>query len=306
MIKSQSKRHKQTGKGPISVRWIDINKGDKECPNYRSRLVAREINTSKRNDFFAATPPLESLKVVSSIAASSNKGEVIMVNDISSAFFHAPAKRNVYVQLPDEDRGKGQERMCRRLNYSMYGTRDAAQNRFDAYSQQFVDIGFQQGVASPCTSYHPTRAIRTYVHGDDYVSTGQPHQLKWQKEQLEKRYQMKTQTLGPDKNLLQQEKIPNKVVTWSKDKGIGYEANPRHVEIIDKQLVLENAKPVTTLGAKEEGRTTIDAEEQLDEEQSTKYRAIVERCNHQSPDKPDIAFAVKELARNMASPRKGN
>ena len=42
------------GKSPISVRWIDINKGDMECPNYRSRLVAREINTSKRDDLICS------------------------------------------------------------------------------------------------------------------------------------------------------------------------------------------------------------------------------------------------------------
>ena len=46
----------KTGKAPISVRWIDINKGDAENPNYRSKLVAREINTHKREDLFAATP----------------------------------------------------------------------------------------------------------------------------------------------------------------------------------------------------------------------------------------------------------
>ena len=55
--------------------------------------MAREINTSKRNDIFAATPPLEALKVVLSIAASSNKDEIAMVNDISRACFHAPAKK---------------------------------------------------------------------------------------------------------------------------------------------------------------------------------------------------------------------
>ena len=30
----------QTGKAPIAVRWVDINKGDDLHPNYRSRLVA--------------------------------------------------------------------------------------------------------------------------------------------------------------------------------------------------------------------------------------------------------------------------
>ena len=33
----------RTGRPAISVRWIDTNKGDDDNPNYRSRLVAREI-----------------------------------------------------------------------------------------------------------------------------------------------------------------------------------------------------------------------------------------------------------------------
>ncbi len=47
------------GRAPIGVRWVDINKGDKVNPEYRSRLVAKETNTHKRDDLFAATPPLE-------------------------------------------------------------------------------------------------------------------------------------------------------------------------------------------------------------------------------------------------------
>ena len=31
---------KETGKAPIAVRWVDINKGDTKEPNYRSCLVA--------------------------------------------------------------------------------------------------------------------------------------------------------------------------------------------------------------------------------------------------------------------------
>ena len=32
---------KGTGKAPVQVRWIDINKGDSESPDYRSRFVAK-------------------------------------------------------------------------------------------------------------------------------------------------------------------------------------------------------------------------------------------------------------------------
>ena len=30
-----------TGRKPVAVRWVDINKGDATHPNYRSRLVAK-------------------------------------------------------------------------------------------------------------------------------------------------------------------------------------------------------------------------------------------------------------------------
>ena len=77
---------REIGKNPVTVRWVDINKGDGISPNYRSRLVAREINTYKREDLFAAPTPLEAFKIVLSLTATANKGEILMVNDISQAF----------------------------------------------------------------------------------------------------------------------------------------------------------------------------------------------------------------------------
>ncbi len=50
-------------KAPIGVRWVDVNEGNKIHPEYRSRLVAKEINIDKMMDPFAATPPLESKKL---------------------------------------------------------------------------------------------------------------------------------------------------------------------------------------------------------------------------------------------------
>ena len=55
----------KTGKGPIGIIWVDVNKGDKVHPEYRSRLVVKEIKINKREDLFAATPPLEAQKMFS-------------------------------------------------------------------------------------------------------------------------------------------------------------------------------------------------------------------------------------------------
>ena len=56
--------YKERGVAPIGIRWVDTNKGDRVHPEYRSILVAQEINMNKREDLFAATPPLEAKKIL--------------------------------------------------------------------------------------------------------------------------------------------------------------------------------------------------------------------------------------------------
>ena len=53
-----------TGKPPIGVRWVIHNKVDAKNPDIRARLVAKKIKREKREDLFAATPPLEAKKVL--------------------------------------------------------------------------------------------------------------------------------------------------------------------------------------------------------------------------------------------------
>ena len=96
-------------------------------------------------------------------------------------------------------RNNVETRECGKLNYSMYGTRDVVQNWAKEYAEMLIAIAFTQGKASPCVFHHKARAIRTFAHGGDYVSTAQPQQLKWLKESLEHTYQIKTQWFGPGK-----------------------------------------------------------------------------------------------------------
>lgn len=112
--------------------------------------------------------------------------------------------------------------------------------------------------------------------------------------------------MGPDVDQLQEVKIPNRIVSWCQKTGIQYEADPRHIEIIIDQLGLHDAKPVSTPGTKEEGRTQADHEDRFGEKEISKYRAIVARCNYISPDRPDISYIVKEFARSMVNTRNGD
>ena len=55
-----------SGKSPISVRWVDTNKGDELNPNYRLRLVARQMKAHDHSgqSFFAPASRLEAFRTV--------------------------------------------------------------------------------------------------------------------------------------------------------------------------------------------------------------------------------------------------
>ena len=44
-----------TGRAPIGCRWVDVNKGDEDNPEYRSRNVAHDLKHDRNQDLSAAT-----------------------------------------------------------------------------------------------------------------------------------------------------------------------------------------------------------------------------------------------------------
>ena len=249
----------ETGRRPVGTRWVDTNKGDLTNPKVRCRLVAQEVAIGKIPELFAATPPIEYIRYLVSCCASSQwskKPTRVMVSDVKKAYFYAPATRRVFVALPPEDKGPGEEDMCGLLLKSLYGTRDAAFNWTAAYTSVMVDkLGFEKGESSPCSFFHPDRHLSTVVHGDDFVTEGERYQLDWLDVELRKHFEIKTEILGPDAHKGEQRevRILNRVLRWE-DSGICWEADPRHAELVVKQLHLEDAKIVSTPGSKEDHR----------------------------------------------------
>ena len=239
----------QTGKDPIAVRWIDTNKGDKGNPNYRSRLVAKEFKTDINPELYAATPPSECLRMLISKMAS-KAGLEMMYADVSRAYFYAKAVRPVYVNLPDEDRADGDEQMCGRLMMSMYGTRDAAINWAAEYTDTLVKEGFERGQSNTCLFRNPATDVAVMVHGDDFVAVGDKKGISGIRGALENKYKLKVQTLGEGKECSKEIRVLNKVVRYTAT-GMELEADPRHAEIVIRDLGLSESKMSKVPGVKE-------------------------------------------------------
>ena len=252
---SVAERWRETGKAPIAVRWVDINKGDSIKHNYRSRLVAKEFNTGPCPELYAATPPSECLRIMlSKVASGRGKGMSLMYADVSRAYFYAKAVRLVYVRLPEEDTEPGDEGKCGKLMMSMYGTRDAALNWALEYGDTLREAGYTRGKSNPCLFYNQDIDVAIMVHGDDFVVVGPDRHLDKVSKTLGDKYKIKVENLGLKEGEKSEVRILKKVVRMD-ERRLELEADPRHAELVIKELGLEAAKPTTTPGSKLEGKT---------------------------------------------------
>ena len=100
---------------------------------------------------YASTPPLEALRWILSHAATvesqkeRHEEKVILIADVSRAFFEAPIHRKVAVELPKEALTEEEKAMdlVGMLDMSLYGTRDAALNFQKEVGKLMSSLGFR-------------------------------------------------------------------------------------------------------------------------------------------------------------------
>eukprot|EP00971_Amphidinium_carterae_P344148 6484362-Amphidinium_carterae.1 len=147
----------KTGKPPVAVGWVYVNKGDSSAPNVRCRLVVKETRwrstITDPSQTWSATPPYEALRFICSLCMTPMEGEegyVLQFIDITRAHPHCEMKRDLWIQLPREDPRSQEDGICGKLLRSLYGTRDAGQN-FELLVQEVMvsRLAFKQGVWTP-------------------------------------------------------------------------------------------------------------------------------------------------------------
>ena len=142
--------------------------------------------------------------------------------------------------------------------------------------------------------------------------------MRWLEQKFKEHFELKTEYLGPNsRRHLQQIRVLNRIISWGDD-GILYEADQRHADILMRDLGIdEKAKSVTTPGSRDDaGKATELVEDEKEDlkksgrpltvEEAKEYRGLAARANYLSQDRPDVQYAVKEIARRMATPHSGD
>ena len=307
------RRELSKGKTFISVRWCDTDKGGKDGVTIRSRLVGREFKW--RDPFmegtFAATPPLESLRLFFSWCMTIRRRNgrrieiKIAILDVHRAHFHPHAVRETYIELPAEDFHEG---CVGRLLRTLYGTRDAA-HQFDIFFNACVAAaGWTVGTSSPCIYRHETEIAIGWRHGDDSLFAGESHVVDDITEKLSKEMHMKRRAkLGFGEEDDKHTSILNRLISLEVKGGkrrITYEPDPRHQQLLVRNLGLDDPKAKGTNTPTERTPANSDVRP-LEGSQVTAYRSATMRLNYLAQDMPHLQFAANKGAKHMAKPIKG-
>ena len=238
----------------------------------------------------------EALKSMISIAANHKETFSIMHTDVSRAYFHAKAQRPVLERLPGENRVGADAGKVGLLKKSMSGTPDAASNWECDWQEHIKSWGFRLGLSSKNSFYRKVYQVSGMTHGDDFVLTGPTERLAEFKSKMKGVYPIKAKIInhGSTESI----KALNRRLHWRK-RGVAYQHDPRHADVLVKELWLERGNSVQT-------PVTHDATEgeakPLDQAQHSKYRSQVARCLFLSQDRADITNFVNELCQKMSNP----
>ena len=120
--------YRRLGRHPSRQKGWRLTRDNQGSP--RAREVGRE-----------GTQDAREARVVRFDAATGKRGGwVVTLVDVRRAYFHAPARRRVFVELPPEDFQGGDGHMCGLLQYRLYGVRDAAQDWEEELASTLSDV----------------------------------------------------------------------------------------------------------------------------------------------------------------------
>ena len=183
-----------------------------------------------------------------------------------------------------------------RLKKAMYGTRSAPRMWQKVVKQTMTDMGFSSCITTPCLYYHQARDIFVVAHVDDFLCSGKVADIQWMKTELEKKFGLTSQIIGPG----QSGNYLGRKILWEVD-GISIEGENKYIDTMILEWDLANSSGLSTPGCNEDKREA-GGDEELRPRLTTAFRRSAAMANYMAQDRPDISFASKEVSRGMSCP----
>ena len=290
------------GQKIVGCKWVYKIKtvADGSVQRYKARLVAQGFTQKYGTDFDKTFCPVvrqESLRLL--MALSVQHGLTLHQIDVTTTFLNGKLDKEVYMQQSNGYVCKGKEKYVCKLNKSIYGLKQSPRCwnlTLDTYLKKLKF--FVQTASDPCIYYRKTGGDIMYVgvYVDDIILAGKTvRQLEEIKRDLSQEFDIKD--LGKLGYFLGMKVVQNEE---SQSIWIG---QPAHAENLLRKHGMQDSKPTgtpTDVNSKLQPAAT-----QADPVKQTEYQSAVGSLMYLAVStRPDIAFAVNNLARFNSNPQK--
>ncbi len=285
---------KNLGKKVINCGWVLSERGPDRV---KCRVVAQEINWGDWADVFAATPTTSGQRLLLHHAAV--LGMEVVLADVSTAFLHAALPEPVYVRPPSNVRRQG---MVWRLSKALYGLRKSPQLFQEHFATRVGVLGWKRLVADAQVFVHP-RGWLMSAHVDDLLVVVPQADVANMKKEMESQFKIKwTEQLRTDRWAKYLGREWRKAVT-----GTGFDVRipASYYDRLLKDHRLEACKSVSTpfvTAGHSYGSSAKVEDIALDDAHAYQFRHSVGQLMWLLPERADLSFAVKELARHVQAP----
>ena len=275
----------------LTIRWVVTEK---------ARLVVREYNTWRTQEFFAATGNPMAQRVIPTIAVK--RGYNTMVLDAVRAYLQVPEDDDVFIIPPAEWRRHDdfKAHSCWKAKTVWYGERHAAQAFQDFLAGHLCEMGGTRGKRDPTKFVFLERCLYLETHVDDAHCTGPDASMQWLYETLLQRgVKLKPVTiLGQGQTYEYLQRRYTRV-----SEGMLIEPSLRYVEETLQDLDLDpTSKGVSAPGSAKDLLAKDTGEKMLDASRAKTYASCVMRLVYLAQDRVDILHTVRQLSKTVSKP----
>ena len=288
------------GRKAIGSKWVFKLKVNAEgvVERYKARLVAQGFSQKFGEDYDETFCPVvrhESIRTL--IALAVQNGLKLHQMDITTAFLNGELKEDVYMKQPEGFTVKGQEDLVCRLKRSIYGLKQSGRCWNNTLDEELKKMGFVQSTSDPCiyvASEGEMCIVAIYVD-DIIVGAKTDDRIMQVKRDLCKRF--KAKDMGELHHFLGMKIIQNQ------NTGEVWIGQPVYTQDVLEKFHMIDANPVSTpldvsskLMHASDDSDTVDVQLYQSAVGSLLYLSVATR--------PDIAFAVSNVAKYCAKPSK--
>ena len=293
-----------TLKNVYDWRFRSPGNGEPERWLRRCRIVCREFRTTTGSsaETFAPTSGLAAIKLV--VVLHCVLRLLLWTLDCADAFLQVPQQEPCIVEIlvwVKKLLGYTQE-MIWHLTRCLPGQRNAGLRWFEYLKAILLDMGFVACSARPTILRHVKRQAFINVHVDDELLAANKKDGEWVITILSQKLTLKIN--GPYPEIEDKEMLYLKRIFKFVEEGVLVLPNGKYFEALEKLTGLSSTarsfKPKPTPDHTGVGKS--DSSKELTGEESSKYRSILGVLLYLCQERPDVQYAVKNLASYLKTP----